>query len=209
MSDAEQGSAAWLMSRCGYVTCSRFRDVVGKQKSGKPLAARETYLMELVVERLTGMPSDHYTSVAMEWGISQEGHSRMAYEAAEGVIVEETGFIKFPALPWVGGSPDGLVGDDGLWESKSPYNSAVQLYTWLEGVPEEHTAQIQGLLWITGRKWCGFQSFDPRLPEPLNRFCKRVERNDAYIRMLEAEIRVFADEVEERVQQLLKTGAQP
>ena len=198
----EQGSAAWLFERVGYCTASRFKDVIGKTKAGKPTAGRETYLMELVVERITGQPQDHFTSSAMQWGTDQEQPSRMAYEAATGRMVEETGFIKHPTLPMVGGSPDGLIGDDGGWESKSPYNSAVHIYTLIEGMPPEHEAQIQGLMWITGRKWWDFQSFDPRLPAPLNRYVKRVERNDIFIKQLEAEVIAFNAEVAVMVEKL-------
>lgn len=200
---AQQGTAAWLFERVGFCTASRFQDVIAKTKAGKPTAKREDYLMELVVERLTGQPSDHYTSAAMQWGADQEDHSRMAYEAATGAIVDRVGFIKHPKLHWVGGSPDGLIGDDGGWESKSPFNSAIHLYTVLEGVPEEHLAQMQGLMWITGRQWWDFQSFDPRLPEPLNRYCVRVPRDNQFIAMLEAEVIVFNQEVDERLRKLI------
>ena len=199
---SEQGSAAWLYERCGFVTASRFRDVMAKLKSGKPSEKRQTYLMECVIERLTGRPNDHFASTAMQWGTDQEPHSRMAYESATGAMVEEVGFIKHPTLPMVGGSPDGLIGEDGGWESKSPYNSAVHLYTVLEGMPEEHIAQVQGCMWLTGRAWWDFQSFDPRLPEPLNRYCQRIERDEKYIAALEAEVIAFSAEVAEMVERL-------
>lgn len=194
-SGAEQGSAAWLYERVGYVTASRFNAVIAKTKAGKPTAEREKYLMELVVERITGQPQDHFTSAAMQWGLETEQRSRMDYEARTGAIVEEVGFLKHPTLPMVGGSPDGLIGEDGGWESKSPFNSGVHLLTLLDGMPEEHLPQCQGLMWITARKWWDFQSFDPRLPEPLCRYVKRIERDDKYIAQLEKEIIAFCAEV--------------
>ena len=198
----EQGSAAWLYDRVGFTTASRFKDVIAKLKSGKSSEKRETYLMECVIERLTGQPKDHFASAAMQWGTDQEQPSRMAYEAATGAMVEETGFIKHPTLPFVGGSPDGLIGEEGGWESKSPYNSAVHLYTIIEGMPPEHEAQVQGLMWITGRAWWDFQSFDPRLPAPLNRYCQRIIRNDIFIKHLEAEVIAFNAEVAVMVDKL-------
>ena len=192
---ATQGSGAWLYERCGYVTASRFDDVIARTKAGKPTAARDKYLWEVVVERLTGQPQDHFTNTAMQWGIDNEERSRMEYEAATGAIVEQIGFIKHPTLPMVGGSPDGLIGDDGGWESKSPYNSAVHLGTVLDGMPAEHLAQCQGLMWITKRAWWDFQSFDPRLPAPLNRYCQRIARDEDYIKALEQEIIAFSAEV--------------
>jgi predicted phage-related endonuclease len=200
---AEQGSAAWLYERVGYCTASRFKDVIDKLKSGKPGAKRQTYLMELVVERITGQPQDHFASTAMQWGTDCEPRSRMDYEARTGSIVEEVGFVKHPTLPMVGGSPDGLIGEDGGFESKSPYNSAVHLGTILEGaMPEEHMAQVQGIMWITGRQWWDFQSFDPRLPEPLNRYVQRIERNEDYIKQLEQEVIAFLAEVEAMLKRL-------
>ena len=126
----------------------------------------------------------------------------MAYEAATGAMVEEVGFIKHPTLPMVGGSPDGLIGEDGGWESKSPYNTANHIYTILEGMPAEHEAQIQGLMWITGRKWWDFQSFDPRLPAPMNRYVQRIDRNDIFIKQLENEVIAFNAEVAVLVEKL-------
>lgn len=199
---AEQGSAAWLFERVGFVTASRFKDVLDKQKSGKPGAKRKAYLMEVVVERVTGQPTDHYTNAAMQWGTDCEQRSRMDYEAQTGEMIDEAGFIRHPSLPGVGGSPDGLIGEDGGWESKSPFNSAVHLMTILEGMPEEHIPQVQGLMWITGRKWWDFQSYDPRMPEPLCRYVERIQRDDAFIAELEAEIILFLSEVAVLVKRL-------
>lgn len=191
-----QGSAAWLFERVGYCTASRFCDVVKKLKTGKPSKERQNYAMELVIERITGQPSDHWTSAAMMWGTEQQMRSQMAYEAHSGQLIEEVGFIKHPTLPWVGCSPDGLIGDDGGFESKSPFNSANHIYTLLDGMPEEHMAQCQGGMWVTGRQWWDFQSFDPRLPNGMQRYVQRIERDDKYIAMLEAEVIAFLAEVD-------------
>lgn len=207
MADIEQGTAAWFYERVGYITASRFKDVMDKLKSGKPGAKRQNYLWEVVIERLTGQPNDHFASAAMQWGTDQEPKSRMAYEAATGSIVDEVGFIKHPTLPMVGGSPDGLIGEEGGWESKSPYNSAVHLQTVLEGMPEDHGPQVQGLLWITGRAWWDFQSYDPRLPAPLDRYCQRIERDEKYIAALESEIIAFSAEVADMVKRLQEKAA--
>ena len=199
---SKQGSATWLYERVGYVTASRFDDVIAKLKNGNPAKARENYLMEIVIERITGQPSDHWTSAAMLWGSEQEERSRMTYEARTGAMVEEVGFIKHPTLQMVGASPDGLIGDDGGFESKSPFNTANHIRTLLNGMPEEHFPQVQGGLWITGRKWWDFQSFDPRLPDALCRYVQRVGRDDKFIAALEAEVVVFSAEVNDMVKRL-------
>ncbi len=119
----------------------------------------------------------------------------MAYEAATGHMVEQVGFLKHPTLPMVGGSPDGLIGDDGGWESKSPFNSAIHLATVLDGMPEDHTPQVQGLMMNTGRQWWDFSSYDPRMPKQIQLYTQRIQRNDEYIVNLEAEIIKFQAEV--------------
>ena len=126
----------------------------------------------------------------------------MEYEAATGAMVEQVGFIKHPTLQMVGCSPDGLIDEDGGYESKSPFNSVNHIWTLLEGMPEEHMAQCQGGMWITGRKWWDFQSFDPRLPQPFCRYAQRIERDDKYIAALESEVIAFTAEVAEMVKRL-------
>lgn len=198
----EQGGIEWLMSRCGHVTASRFKDVMDKLKSGKPGAKRETYLWEVVIERLTGSPTQHYESAAMMHGTEYEPVARMAYEAKTGAIVDETGFIHHPSITLVGGSPDGLIGDDGGIEIKCPFNAANHLKTILNGMPEEHMAQVQGLMWITGRQWWDFVSFSPNMPEHLQLYVQRIDRNQEYHDALQAEITVFLNEVQSLVADL-------
>lgn len=194
LSDAPQGSGAWLFERAGSCTCSRFRDVMDTLKNGKPGAKREAYLWEVVTELITGMPNDHYASAAMQYGTDNEPLARMAYEGDSGHMVEETGFIKHPIIERCGGSPDGTIGEDGLIEIKCPYNSRYHLQTVIDGMPEEHAAQIQGLMMVTGRKWCDFISFDPRMPAPLNLYVERIPRDEEYITRLAAAVIAFNDE---------------
>lgn len=190
-----QQSVEWMMERIGHCTASRFGDVLDRRKDGKPGAAREKYLWELVIERLTNQPSDHYTSTAMQWGTENEPGARMAYEAQTGSIVEEVGFTRHATLEWCGGSADGLVGSKGLIEVKCPYNSANHLRTVLGGMPEEHMAQVQGNLWLNHREWADFISFDPRMPGPLQLYVQRVKYDDTYAAKLHAEIDGFLREV--------------
>ena len=196
-----QGSVQWLMDRCGKVTASRFKDVLATLANGKPAKAREDYLYEIVIERLTGQPTDHYISKPMQDGIEREPFARMRYEAESGAIVEEVGFMPHPELEGVGGSPDGLVGADGLIEIKCP-TAATHLRTLLDGMPSDHAAQIQGLLWITGRKWGDFVSYYPDLPKPLDVYIKRVERDEEYIGKLAAAVAGFLADAETLIARL-------
>lgn len=193
---APQRSAAWLAERAGKATASRFGDVIAKLKSGAPAKARADYLWEIVVERLTGLASDHYLSAAMQWGADQELAARMAYEARTGALVEDAGFIHHGTLKNVGGSPDGLVGEYGGVETKCPFNSAIHLLTFLDGMPADHMPQVQGLMAVTGRAWWDFVSHDPRLPKPYDTYIERVARDEAFIANLEGELAVFLGDVD-------------
>ena len=98
-----------------------------------------------------------------------------------------------------GASPDGFVGEEGLVEIKCP-ESKTQMETLLnQKVPTKYMPQMQWQLACTNRKWCDFVSFDPRMPENLQIFVQRVERNDLYIKMLEEEVTLFLAEIEEKV----------
>jgi len=161
----EQGSIEWFQERAGKATASRFKDIIATIKSGEA-AVRRNYKAQLVVERLTGVAQETYTNAAMQYGTETEPLARIAYEFRTDNKVSEVGFIQHKEL-LAGCSPDGLIGTDGGVEIKCPFQSAVHIETLLNGMPKEHMAQIQGTLWITGRSWWDFVSFDPRLPAHL------------------------------------------
>lgn len=192
--EGEQGSISWLMERVGYCTASRFKDVLDFTKAGKPGAKRTAYLWELVIERLTGKPAQHYTSAAMEHGIANEPLARMAYEAATGSMMTQTGFRKHPAIPYVGGSPDGIL-DGGGWEAKCPYNPQHHLQCFLTGMPEDHIPQVQGLIWLHDAEFWDFSSFSPEMPPALQLFTVRIMRDAEYIISLESAIVQFLAQV--------------
>lgn len=193
----EQRTHAWLMARVGMVTASRFKDVLARLKSGAPAQARKDYLVEVVCERLTGEPTQRFVNSAMQWGTEMEPHAREAYVQRTGRAVDEVGFVKHPELA-AGVSPDGIVELEGLIEIKCP-STANHLDTLLNGMPEQHLAQIQGQLWVTGYDWCDFVSFDPRLPRGLDLHIQRVERDQGFIDHLDNEVRRFIDEVDAMV----------
>ena len=196
-----QRTTEWHTARLGKVTASRVADVIAKTAKGYG-ASRANLMADLIVERLTGQPASTFTNAHMEWGTEQEPHARAAYSARTGELVEEVGFIDHPRIVNSGASPDGLVADEGLVEFKAPATST-HLDTLLAGeVPSKYIPQMQWQMACTGRKWCDFASYDPRLPEHLRMFVKRVERDDAYIKMLETEVTKFLAELEEKLTQL-------
>ena len=189
------------MLRAGKVTASRVADVLSKVKSGES-AGRKNLKMDLVAERLTGKPTDSFTNSAMQWGTEQEPFARIAYEAYKGIFVEQIPFVDHPTIEWFGCSPDGLVGEDGLIEIKCP-NTTTHIEYLQEGKPpSKYIPQMMAQMACTGRKWCDFASFDPRMPEELQLFVVRLNRDDAYIQEMEAEVKKFLDEVEQVLAQL-------
>lgn len=195
----EQRTEGWHAERCGHATASNFAAIISKKKDGKPTAARGEYLLKLVTERLTGTQEEGPDSYSLRWGKDVEPFARAAFEAETGLIVVESGFVRHPSMPWVGCSPDGLIGADSGYESKCPKNSTVHLETIKNGMPAEHVAQVQGSMFVTGRNSWWFVSYDPRMPEHLRLHYELVKRDDKYIAELEAALREFLREVDEQV----------
>jgi len=202
----EQRSPEWFSARLGKVTASRVADVVAKTKTGYS-TSRANYMAELICERLTGMQGASYSNAAMAWGTETEPMARAAYERAEGLLVIETGFVPHASITMAGASPDGLVGDDGLVEIKCPM-TATHIDTLLgQSVPSKYVIQMQWQMACTGREWCDFVSFDPRMPEDMQLFIKRVQRDPKMIADLEEEVPNFLKELDEKIVQLKeKTG---
>ena len=201
MSEVIQGSEAWLQLRVGKVTASRVAHVVAKTKSGVS-ASRATYMGELIAERLTGQPAEKFKSAPMQWGNDMEGEARAAYAFYTGWDVSEVGFVRHPKIAMSGASPDGLIGAPGLVEIKCP-NTATHVETLLNGgVPSAYRTQMMWQMACTRREWCDFVSFDPRLPEHMRLFVRRIERDDKTIEDLEREVRLFLAELDETLASL-------
>jgi putative phage-type endonuclease len=201
MTEIIQGSDEWKALRLGKVTASRVADMVARTKSGYG-ASRANYAAQLIVDRLTGVPSETFVNAAMQHGTDTEPEARAAYEFYQGVTVEQVAFAPHPRIGDAGCSPDGLVGDDGMVEIKCP-NTATHLDTLLgQSTPARYIDQIQFQLACTGRAWCDFVSYDNRLPERMRLFVRRVSRDDKRIVELEAEAVAFLQEIDARIIQL-------
>ncbi len=197
----EQRTDDWFATRCGKVTASRIADATARTKTGWG-AGRANYMAQLVAERLTGTVAESFSNAAMQWGTDQEPAAREAYEFIRGVTVVEMGFADHPDIANTGASPDGLVGDDGLVEIKCP-NTATHIETLRGGgIPEKYVKQMQWQMACTGRAWCDFASYDPRLPVAMQLHVERIERDDAMIAALETEITDFIAELDVTVADL-------
>jgi putative phage-type endonuclease len=197
----EQGSPEWLQERCGKVTASRIADVMAKIKTGYG-AGRANYMAEIIAERLTNVPKQGFTNEAMRWGTETEPQARAMYEFQTGLEVTETGFVPHPVIEGTGASPDGLVGDSGLIEVKCP-NTATHIET-LRGsaIDRKYVLQMHWQMICTGRDWCDFVSFDPRLPLEMQMHVRRVERDAELAEDITAEVTQFLTELNTTVADL-------
>jgi putative phage-type endonuclease len=201
MLDIEQGSPEWHQIRLGKVTASRVADIVAKTKTGYS-TSRANYAAQLICERLTGVPTETFTSAAMQWGTDMEPEARLAYEFNRVAKVDQVAFVPHPSIADSGCSPDGLVGTDGLVEIKCPITAThIETLTG-KAVPVKYVAQIQWQLACTGRQWCDFVSYDPRMPEAMQFFCVRVHRVPEIIEELEKEVITFLNEIRAKIHTL-------
>ena len=195
-----QGSDEWFAVRLGKVTSSCFSKAI----AGGAGKTADAYMYQLIAERMAGESQDGYTNPAMQWGTDTEPLAREYYEALNGCSVQEVGFAELNED--IGSSTDGFVGDDGIIEIKCP-NSTTHIKNMVAGkMPPEYKAQVQGGLWVTGRKWCDFVSYDPRITEAPY-FCERIGRDEKYIQELSGKIDAFIVKMKETISKI--TGKSP
>ena len=199
-----QGTDEWFQQRLGKVTASRISDVIAKTKTGVS-TSRQNYLIQLVSERLTGKKADSYTNQAMQDGVEREPMARQLYQSKTNSIVTEVGFFDHPIIKNSGASPDGAVNAEkegkylGLIEIKCPIETTHTNTLMSKSVPSKYIPQMQWQLACTGAKWVDFVSYNPNFPEELQLFVARVDRDDAYIAELEAEVITFLEQVEQTI----------
>lgn len=206
MADELQRTPEWHAERAGKWTGSKFVDVLARnKKTGEPLKCYHDLIWQVVTERMTEQATEGASGFALQWGSDVEPFAREAYELDTGDIVTESGFIVHPKYPFAGCSPDGLVSIDGGLEMKCPKSSIVHLQRFESGVPEEYVPQIQGCMWVTGRAWWDFVSYDPRQQERFRLLIIRVLRDEAFIANLEKcvlEAEAAAIELQAKIERL-------
>lgn len=205
MTDAEL--AAFLSAREGKLTASNMAAAMSFTKAGKPTAERTALQKAILAERLTGISVPHYVSPEMKWGTENEPHAKAAYEVETGELIVPCATIDHPTIGELAATPDGLVGHDGLIETKCPKTETH--ITWLLAgvVPEQHKPQMILQVACTGRRWVDFVSFDPRLPEKQQLFIRRYEPTPEEIAAVEAAAVTFLDEVQAMFEQLTMAAA--
>jgi putative phage-type endonuclease len=190
--DITQGSSEWHEIRRGKFTAS----VVSKLLMGKTTQGYSDAIYKVAMERLSGKIPEGYSNAAMLRGIEMEPMAREAYEVETLTLVEEVGFVE--ANEWVGCSPDGLVGDDGMIQIKCPaYNTHIG-YLINDEVPKDYYMQMQMEMLVAGRKWNDFVSFHPDLPM----YIKRVLFDKAICDKIEGEIETAKYQVEKIIKKI-------
>jgi len=182
----QQGDAEWLAIKAGKISGSRFRAVLDLHKrTGQPNKPRRELVADLRRELETGVLTSIEPNEYMAHGTRCEPIACALYAFERDVDVRHAAWIPHPSIEYVGFSPDGLIGADGMIEIKSPALEPRHMRTVESGkCPDDYLAQCQGGLWVTKRAWCDFVSFW----EPTHEICVvRVLRDELFIARLQAE----------------------
>lgn len=145
---SKQGTAEWLAERVGKITGSRVGTILGLNPHQSP-----SDVMREMVREAKGAEREFKGNAATKHGQEHEAYGRRYLEVQRGYMVDEVGFITHPEIPFLGASPDGLVGFDGCIEVKTPYY-AKRVYTLAE--KPYYEAQCRLVMEVTGTQWCDF-----------------------------------------------------
>lgn len=195
MTDAEK--AAFLAERAGCLTASRMKDAMAFLKTGKPAEARTKYMHELLAERLTGHSAQHFVNDAMKHGKEYEDEAKQVYAARYQVELGPERFVRHPEIEFFGATPDATIGADGLAEFKCPTSAKFLAWVLAGEVPDEHKAQMCVQLLCTGRQWCEFVAYDPRIKDQRRRlFVRRYTPTAEELKAVEDAARAFLGELD-------------
>lgn len=200
----EQGSAEWRALHCAIPTASSFHKIIAP--SGKPSAQRDKYLAEKVAEYFYGDCLDNdfgrTAQQFMERGKSLESEARARFEFEHNVEVEEVGMVLTDDR-LIGCSPDGLIGEDAGCEFKA-YELVHHVGAALKH-DNAHYVQVQGCLWVTGRKVWHRVYYHPRFPSVTFTF----ERDEEFIEALAESVQLFVADMMQSRAYLEERGWQP
>lgn len=201
--NVEQGSHEWLQLRLGVPTASNFDRILTPAKL-KLSAQSRPYRERLLTEWLLGVVLDDKQSQFMERGTELEEDAVLRFELDHDCDVDRVGFC-MDNEQTLGCSPDGLVGDDAGLEIKI-YEAVHHVHEMLSPEPSDaHKGQIQGNLYVTGRKRWHRMYWHPSLPPVYRVF----ERDEAYLDALGLALDAFLDSLDEDKQRLIDLGCTP
>jgi len=206
--NVEDSTDKWYRDRLGMITGSNFGKLIVKSKDKKTYTVSKSMTSEKLIykiawERLlksgnvsNGLGRLNVSSKEMQHGNDYEGEAILKYQEYTGnKVISEQSFIKYD--DFIGGTPDGFVGSEGIIEVKCPYNGGNHLKSLMTGeiYNNDYIYQIQGYLWITGRKWCDFITYDPDLIEGLQINIIRVDRNEDIINSIKDIMEIVKDKI--------------
>lgn len=206
-----QGTREWHQARAGAITASMFAVARAKLKSGpdkgKPTAAARDYAFRLAVERISGEPLDEgFETYQMRRGHELEPDARAAHERRIGVMIEQAGFVR-TSDGLFGASADGLIEDDGGSEYKCLVSPERIRTVIVDQDLGQFMDQVQGCLWLTGRRWWHFCLYCPALaPAKRELVIHEVARDEDYIERLEADLVLFNGMVEDYRRAILESS---
>lgn len=199
---APQGSNIWFQERAGAITGSKFTVARGRYKSGTNKGEfkkdAQDYAFKLAYERITGelLDDPEFSPWQAKRGNELEPEARLEYEERQGILVEQVGLALTEDRHY-GSSVDGLVDEDGILEVKCFLSPSKLAAIILSGDIGDCVDQVQGGLWITGRRWCDFVLYCPALRK-INKHLTihRIYRDEEYIAELESDLQEFNKLVE-------------
>lgn len=212
--ECAQGSAEWHRARAGVITASMFHVARKRLKTGPNAgdytAEGKAYAFRLAIERISGEPLDEgFETYQMRRGHELEPEARLLHETRIGMLIERAGFVRTPDGLF-GASADGLIEDDGGSEYKCLVAPDRIRDVIVDHNLEEFTDQVQGCLWLTGRRWWHFAVYCPALaPAGRELDIHEVERDENYIEALEQDLVEFNREVERCRESILAQGRAP
>lgn len=205
LDDFQQGSADWHEARAGIPTASQFDRII-TAKALKPSSQRKAYMLELLAERFATRDPSEPQTMWMSRGWELEGYARRWYEMQHDCDVREVGFCTTDDGR-VGASPDGLVGEDGGLEIKSPATKQ-HMANMLDPDAEimsQYRLQVQGCIYVCERDWWDVLSYHPMFPG-----CeRRAPRDESVQAALKAALTQFCDELDAATEQMRKLGCDP
>lgn len=202
----EQRSPEWHQQRLGKLTASCMGDMLATIASGKPAASRANLLARLVCERLTGKPMELWVSSDMNRGTELEPSALAAYEAATGALITPASFVDHPTIPMFGASPDGLIGDEGLVETKC-LNATNHIAVLKGGSLSKYLPQAYTQMACAKRSFVDLTFYHPDFPESLQLKIFRVSAVPAEVARMESEAEKFLAEVAAEVEALQRLAA--
>jgi putative phage-type endonuclease len=178
VSNFPQRSEEWFSERLGVPSASNFHRII--TPTGKPSSQSDSYINELVAERITGQKTFVKVTDAMQRGADLEQEAREYFEFISGIDAKEIGFCKHNTLE-IGCSPDGVIdAENSLLEIKCPIQTTMVEYLRDDILPAKYIPQVQGQLWITECDYAYFFAYHPDMKS----LVVRVERDEKYIKAL-------------------------